>query len=993
MTQSALPRSQEDDIVELSDKCSKLAEDLLAELHKLRLKQSGLRHAIKKGFRAIRQRDSLKEKQVLLERYKSVLNTHILVRLDTRLLMETQDIRGLDQNIQDLVQALEKGHKTVEQLLANNSRQTQDHFDKKFESYTKTATDRFAHQRFLESLFFPEIESRQEQIPEAFEETCRWIFEPPTNKRSKDQRWSNFHDWLEIGYGVYWISGKPGSGKSTLMKYIVNEDLTMQLLDNWKRDKDLLTISFFFWNTGTVLQKSAAGLLRSLLYQIAKKWPELVNLTKMHPGKSIREIEISTPLFAAWTDRRLLSVLKTFLDQKPASVSLCAFIDGLDEFVGDEDLLLDMIRLFSEASQCKICVSSRPEQALRQEFELCPQLRIQDLNYDDIEKMANGKLIPSLQKHSCIVKDSDEVASLIRNLTEKASGVFLWLDLMINDLIRGARNGDTVQELQARLQRTPETINGVYAHILNNLDPLYQKKRLKYFGALLAAAELNYPVILLDLVCAEGEPWEHAIKFDLDYFATPRFNLICRQVEDQLIACCGDLIDIQDYLGDNEEEEKVNISHYDRMVNLVHRTAMEYVREKYKSDLLDPSSLVKANAYLARGGIGLLTLTSLTAACEHLCRRRGFAGRDFATLLRDTMSIISTLGYFDAVPGIGESSVLIQIDLTNQAFQSLQDLYTFHYHSEQDFFDDITCLKSFFRVYELGHNKGASSVTWCPINDRLSGAAFFGCNHYVQFQLSTRYRDIAEERVENLLQAALSGIMDVLFSRMAKPKIYSLPWFLTIQTVLQYCLDPEKPFLVSHKRMPDIEHGTLWGAFSVVLMWALAGALDRASDSAWLALETCGTKLVETFLSLGANPNTRIVHSYEVYNSSRDWSNDMYLEETPLALMEGLSSSSSSSSSHVQLLSELIAGLGSAGAVHRRRLLYIYDRHSLKYYSLYRSSYVQVERLNKALRSNWGLLDESSEKILEEITASFTTEDGISREEVISEITNSSLSF
>ncbi|KAI0126414.1 hypothetical protein BJ170DRAFT_733728 [Xylariales sp. AK1849] len=38
--------------------------------------------------------------------------------------------------------------------------------------------------------------------------------------------WDNFLHWLESGEHVYWIGGKPGSGKSTLMKYIVCDDIT-----------------------------------------------------------------------------------------------------------------------------------------------------------------------------------------------------------------------------------------------------------------------------------------------------------------------------------------------------------------------------------------------------------------------------------------------------------------------------------------------------------------------------------------------------------------------------------------------------------------------------------------------------------------------------------------------------------------------------------------------------------------------------------------------
>ena len=216
-------------------------------MNKLTINRRGLRQSIFKGVQASQRKELLKEKQDLLEKYQRVLATHILTKLETRSLKATHDIHLLDRNIQVLIQALDNGQNTVEKLLASHNREIRDHFDNQLESYKRSVTDHAAHRRFLDSLFFSEINSRQEQIPEAFKQTCRWIFDTPTDKRRVgDGQLYNFHDWLRSGKGAYWISGKPGSGKSTLMKFIVNEERTMQILDAEKGNQDLLIISFFF---------------------------------------------------------------------------------------------------------------------------------------------------------------------------------------------------------------------------------------------------------------------------------------------------------------------------------------------------------------------------------------------------------------------------------------------------------------------------------------------------------------------------------------------------------------------------------------------------------------------------------------------------------------------------------------------------------------------------------------------------------------------------
>jgi hypothetical protein len=68
---------------------------------------------------------------------------------------------------------------------------------------------------FLERLYFPEISDRENRIVAAHENTFQWIFKDPGLGGTP---WPSFVDWLENGSGFYWITGKAGSGKSTLMK-------------------------------------------------------------------------------------------------------------------------------------------------------------------------------------------------------------------------------------------------------------------------------------------------------------------------------------------------------------------------------------------------------------------------------------------------------------------------------------------------------------------------------------------------------------------------------------------------------------------------------------------------------------------------------------------------------------------------------------------------------------------------------------------------------
>ena len=76
-----------------------------------------------------------------------------------------------------------------------------------------------AEQRILAFLHFDTMDDRRIAIQRAHKKTFSWIFEENPST-SASQPHANFVEWLKSDDNLYWVSGKPGSGKSTLMKYL-----------------------------------------------------------------------------------------------------------------------------------------------------------------------------------------------------------------------------------------------------------------------------------------------------------------------------------------------------------------------------------------------------------------------------------------------------------------------------------------------------------------------------------------------------------------------------------------------------------------------------------------------------------------------------------------------------------------------------------------------------------------------------------------------------
>lgn len=577
--------------------------------------KGGFRQSLEKVILSWRKKRFLADTQDKLDRYREVLNTRILSKLDFHALQQIESYNKLDQTVKDLAVALSEGRITYEQLLATHTTVIKEHIDRRLDEKAHEEAKLRNWQQFKDSLIYPEIFARQHDIARSHKGTCCWIFGPTQAgnetesmrdssnasfqcrdmEETRAQPWSNFKEWLEgDSNDPYWLSGNPGSGKSTLMKYISTEFSSYcQSHDTLSAWGDAVTCSFFFWNlASSSLQKNYVGLLRSLLFQIAEQRPEMITImsNQYHPtGSSQRGLYGSTSIYT-WTEQQLDDALARFLKNKPPSMRVCMFIDGLDEFVGKGDRLIDTIHDLSHASGTKVCVSSRPEQIFRLGFAASPQLKLQDLNYPDIHKATVERLVPTLKNHVCCAQW--KLDSLVHDVVKKSQGIFLWADLMTEDLKRGARNADSMEELEERLERTPQTIDGLYKHMLSRLDKAYLRDAGKYFHHLLGFQDhLRWVTAvspnLLGFACIEDDVSSHQLHKDPGLLHFSTVQEWCHRVEIRILTRCAGLVEVDEhalhrlpYLNQGRKGRlaEEGIAGFVREVKFIHKSAADFVR-------------------------------------------------------------------------------------------------------------------------------------------------------------------------------------------------------------------------------------------------------------------------------------------------------------------------------------------------------------------------------------------------------------------------------
>ncbi|KAE9573785.1 hypothetical protein CGMCC3_g10180 [Colletotrichum fructicola] len=341
---------------------------------------------------------------------------------------------------------------------------------------------------FINSLTFSGMNERRNQVSEGHEGTSQWIFyrsEPDLEgswkglygeaknqgigEKDSVRPWDNFSDWLQSNEQIYWISGKPGSGKTTMAKYILSHPMTKRLLDSWK--PDFMMVSHFFWRPGSTLQQNIKGMVASILYQLLRNSQLSTDLAMCN----VHDITEKRPdgVCGNWSLAELKQTTATVLEQHERPVFV--LIDGVDEVTpsdGVSDLLL-MIEDLYKRPNAKLCILSRPVAWVQRSLAGYPSLRISDFTAGDISRYTHDKLVKSfedLQGHSPSLSFA-QVKLLIRQLVNKAEGSFLWLHLSLNSVVRGIQQGDEFNSLQARIFSLPETISDQYKEMWKQHSP------------------------------------------------------------------------------------------------------------------------------------------------------------------------------------------------------------------------------------------------------------------------------------------------------------------------------------------------------------------------------------------------------------------------------------------------------------------------------------------------------------------------------------------
>lgn len=424
-----------------------------------------------------------------------------------------------------------------------------------------------------------------------------WIYErylPDGSERI------GFVDWVKNEEGVFWVQGKPGSGKSTLMKFIAFNDRTVDCLRHWAAGKRICIARFFFWNAGSDLQKSQEGLLRSLLFEILRQCPELApkasglrsEALRLHGGLENWDDA------GSWTCDELLFVC-CHIGTYAKDARFMLFIDGLDEYEEDRMAasdLIETVKKLGRAPNIKLCVSSRPWGVFLDAFghDRHLTIKLEDLTRGDIRQYITDKFNVNQEYRRLTVLDPD-YSVLVEEVCKRAQGVFLWVYLAVRDLLAGLTNADTVGFLLKRLDSYPPELEDFFQHMIDTIPKIYQPQSARIFDIARLAPEPQSMIAYSFVDAVEEDPdsiYQMKTIPMKDSEITHQYNRLRRQ----LYARCMGLLEIT---SDELQEER----YYQLNVDFLHRTVSDFLRHSKNLNFLpaeNDSAVIMSRAMVAQ---------------------------------------------------------------------------------------------------------------------------------------------------------------------------------------------------------------------------------------------------------------------------------------------------------------------------------------------------------------------------------------------------------
>lgn len=208
-----------------------------------------------------------------------------------------------------------------------------------------------------------------------------------------------------------------------------------------------------------------------------------------------------------WSVPSLRDVILACLENTERHVNLVLFLDALDESSSDNEELISFIKKLecipSPCLHLKICVASREWTIFSNAFAQNPSFEIHEHTSGDIVLYVQRNLIAAVKIDQDFA-DNDNLMQLIKQVEVRATGVFIWVRIVVDEFSRDLRDGTPVATLQQIVRSLPEPgeLDELYVRTFTRIDRRYQNEGFVMMMIVLSSPQHFTVVDFIDCLSA-----------------------------------------------------------------------------------------------------------------------------------------------------------------------------------------------------------------------------------------------------------------------------------------------------------------------------------------------------------------------------------------------------------------------------------------------------------------------------------------------------------
>jgi hypothetical protein len=282
-----------------------------------------------------------------------------------------------------------------------------------------------------------------------------------------------------------------------------------------------------------------------------------------------------------------------------SGLKICLFIDGMDEYIGDHSEITQLFKTITGGSSTiKAVISSRPEPAFEEAFRKVPMLRAEDLTVDDMQQYINSNLLSHSKMQRSSWMDTATARTLVTAIMSKARGVFLWVVLVVRQLLECLTEGAYPEDLKAIIDSYPTELNSLFEQMLKRVKPSHRAEAFRIFQAIYYAQEVErrIPTVLRLSFTAKDEPIR-CLRDSLQTMNREELHQRLAIFEDRLKSRCCGLLEVEIT---SQEESFEAWKPGEGQVQLLHRTVADFLREPTAREIIECETKQRDSEIYAR---------------------------------------------------------------------------------------------------------------------------------------------------------------------------------------------------------------------------------------------------------------------------------------------------------------------------------------------------------------------------------------------------------